>query len=133
MPIIVIFDGVCNLCNGVVTWIIPRDTANHVRFAALQSLAGQRLLQAHAIDTAHTDSVIVIDGNHVFVESDAALRICHYLRWPWPLLRHLHIIPRPWRDTVYRWVARNRYRWFGKQAQCMLLLPAHAQRFVIDD
>lgn len=132
MPIIVIFDGVCNLCNGVVAWIIPRDPANHVHFAALQSPAGQRLLQAHAIDTAYTDSVIVIDGNHIFVESDAALRICHYLRWPWPLLRHLHIIPRPWRDTIYRWVARNRYRWFGRRDHCMLPTPENAKRFLVD-
>jgi len=133
VAIVVIFDGVCNLCNGVVTWIIPRDPDQHVRFVALQSPAGQRLLQQYVIDSALTDSVIVIDGSTVFVESDAALRICHYLRWPWPLLRHLHIIPRAWRDIVYRWVARNRYRWFGTQAECMLPAPAHAKRFLNDD
>jgi predicted DCC family thiol-disulfide oxidoreductase YuxK len=133
MSIIVIFDGVCNLCNGVVKWIIPRDPANHVRFAALQSAAGQRLLRQYQIDPTRTDSVIVIAGDAVFIESDAALRICHYLRWPWPLFRYLHIIPRRWRDAIYRWVARNRYHWFGKQDQCMLPLPAHQQRFITDD
>lgn len=132
MSIIIIFDGVCNLCNGVVSWIIPRDPAQRIQFAPLQSAAGQRLLQNHAVDTTTLDSVIVIDGDAVFVESDAALRICQDLRWPWPLLRHLRIIPRAWRDTIYRWVARNRYRWFGRRAQCMLPSPTHAKRFLID-
>jgi predicted DCC family thiol-disulfide oxidoreductase YuxK len=132
VSIIVIFDGVCNLCNGVVRWIIPRDPAQRIRFAALQSPAGQRLLQQHAVDTTTLDSVIVIDGDAVLVESDAALRICHVLRGPWPLLRHLQIIPRAWRDTIYRWVARNRYRWFGRREQCMLPSPTHKQRFIDD-
>ena len=132
MPAIVIFDGVCNLCNGVVTWIIPRDPTNRIKFAALQSAAGQRLLQHHEIDRAAIDSVIVIDGDNLFIESDAALRICHYLRWPWPLLGYLHIIPGGWRDTVYRWVAHNRYHWFGRRAQCMIPTPDRVQRFLID-
>ncbi|MFZ9858286.1 MAG: thiol-disulfide oxidoreductase DCC family protein [Roseiflexaceae bacterium] len=132
MSIIVMFDGVCNLCNGVVRWIIPRDPTNQVRFAALQSAVGQRLLQQHTLDTTALDSVIVLDGDTVFVESDAALRICQALRWPWPLLYYLRIIPRRWRDTIYRWIARNRYRWFGRREQCMLPSPEHAQRFVED-
>ncbi|MFN5060417.1 MAG: thiol-disulfide oxidoreductase DCC family protein [Chloroflexota bacterium] len=132
MSIIVIFDGVCNLCNGVVRWIIPRDPAHRIRFAALQSAVGQRLLHKHAIDINTLDSVIVIDGDTVFVESDAALRICHSLRWPWPILRHLRIIPRAWRDAIYRWVARNRYRWFGRREQCMLPSPTQKQRFIDD-
>jgi predicted DCC family thiol-disulfide oxidoreductase YuxK len=132
MSIVVIFDGVCNLCNGVVRWIIPRDPTNRVRFTALQSVAGQRLLQQHTIDATTIDSVIVVDGDTVFVESDAALRICRYLRWPWPLLQYLRIIPRTWRDSIYRWVARNRYRWFGRREQCMLPTPEHVQRFVED-
>lgn len=132
MSIIVMFDGVCNLCNGVVRWVIPRNPSNNIKFAALQSVAGQRLLQNHIIDTSAIDSVIVVDGDTVFVESDAALRICQDLRWPWPLLRYLRIIPRALRDTIYRWVARNRYRWFGRRDQCMLPSPAHVQRFIPD-
>lgn len=132
MSIIVIFDGVCNLCNGVVTWLIPRDPANHIKFTALQSAAGQRLLQHNVIDLADIDSVIVVDGDRIFVESDAALRICRVLRWPWPLLSHLHVVPRAWRDAIYRWVARNRYRWFGRRDQCMLPAPENAQRFLVD-
>lgn len=132
MSIIVVFDGVCNLCNGVVTWIIPRDPAQHVRFAASQSAAGQKLLYNHGIDASHTDSVFVIDGDQIYRESDAALIICGYLRQPWPLLRHLRIIPRSWRDAVYRWVARNRYRWFGRRDQCMFPSPIHAHRFLAD-
>ncbi len=132
MPIIVVFDGVCNLCNDVVTWIIPRDPHQHIRFAALQSAAGQRLLQHHALNAVQLDSVIVVEGDAVFVESDAALRICRALRWPWRLLSAMHVIPRAWRDAVYRWVARNRYRWFGRKAQCMLPSSRHKQRFLDD-
>lgn len=132
MSIIVLFDGVCNLCNGVVTWIIPRDPTSQIKFAALQSPAGQRIMQQHNFDSSQTDSVIVVDGDMVFSESDAVLKICQHLCAPWPLLRYLRIIPRAWRNTMYRWVARNRYRWFGRRDHCMLPTPDRIARFIND-
>lgn len=133
MPILVIFDGICNLCNGAVQWIIRRDPTMNIRFVALQSPKAQQILRNHGINGHTIESIIVIDTERVYSESDAALRICRYLRWPWPIIYHLRIIPRPWRDAIYRWIARNRYRWFGKRVQCMIPTPTQQNRFLGDD
>ena len=127
---IVLFDGVCNLCNGVVRWIIPRDPNTHISFAALQSAIGQELATQHGVDAQQLESLVVIDGARVYTASSAALHICTALTWPWPLFTHLRIIPVRWRDALYRIVARNRYRWFGKRDHCMIPTPNHMQRFL---
>ncbi len=127
---IVLFDGVCNLCNGVVRWIILRDASAHISFAALQSPTGQELAAQHGIDAHQLESLVVIDGLQVYTASTAALHICTALDWPWPLFSRLHIVPISWRDALYRVVARNRYRWFGKRDHCMIPTPEQIRRFL---
>jgi len=123
---VVLFDGVCNLCNGAVQFIIRRDLHARFQFAALQSEAAAKLLR-----TGPTlDSFVLMEGDRVFTKSAAALRIARGLRFPWPLLFIFWLIPRPLRDLVYDWVASHRYAWFGKRDSCMLPTPELRQRFL---
>jgi predicted DCC family thiol-disulfide oxidoreductase YuxK len=128
---IVLFDGVCNLCNRSVQFVIRRDRNDRFRFASLQGEMGRKLLAERGIDTATTDSIILIDpGVAWYVKSDAALEIARGLKgYGWlPLL--FGWLPRPLRDAAYDLVARNRYRWFGKQEQCMVPSPELRTRFL---
>lgn len=130
-PIIVLFDGVCNLCNGVVRFIVHHDPEGRFRFAAQQSEVGQALLRRYGVasNQALADSVVVIAGGRVLLESDAALEILRHLpgyRWLYGL-RHL---PRPLRDGLYRLVARHRYRLFGRQKSCLVPTPELRERFL---
>lgn len=127
---VVLFDGVCNLCNGSVQFILKRDPQARFRFASLQSDAGRSLLQEHGLDPEALSSVVVIDGGQAWRESSAALRIARYLPGGWKLLRIFTLVPRPLRDAVYRWIARNRYRWFGKMETCWLPTPELKGRFL---
>ena len=125
---IVLFDGVCNLCNSSVHFIIARDPAARFRFAALDSAAGQRLLAESGLSGSL--SVVLIENGRAYTRSAAALRIARRLRFPWPLLYALIVVPRPLRDAVYDWIARNRYRWFGKREVCMTPTPELRSRFL---
>lgn len=125
---VVLFDGVCNLCNAAVRFIIRRDPGGRLRFAALQSEAAAVLLAAQAEPLP--DSIVLVEGGRVFTRSAAALRIARRLRFPWPLLYALIVVPRPLRDAVYGWIARNRYRWFGRSDQCMVPTPELRARFL---
>jgi predicted DCC family thiol-disulfide oxidoreductase YuxK len=127
---IVLFDGVCNLCSASVQFILRRDSGARFRFASLQSAAGQELLARLGIDSQGIDSVVVIEGDRWFKESDAALRVAWHLGGPWRLLTVLRLIPRPLRDRAYRLIARNRYRWFGKKETCWLPTPELQGRFL---
>ncbi len=117
---VLLFDGVCNLCNRAVAFIVRRDPAARVRFASLQSPAGRERLRAHGLPEDHIDSLVLIDQGQAWQRSDAALRVAGYLRPPWSWLRALRVLPRPLRDGLYRWIARHRYRWFGKREACMV-------------
>lgn len=117
---IILFDGVCNLCNGAVVFIIKRDKKNVFKFAALQSEIGQQLISKFNIDTSKVDSIILIDGEKHYEKSSAALRIAKYLSGAYPLLFGFMILPKFIRDSVYDYIARNRYRWFGKRESCMI-------------
>src|SRR6476660_9125998 len=92
---VVLFDGVCNLCNGFVRFVIPRDPLGHVRFAALQSEAARRLMAPTGVTPGDADSIVLVEGERAFVRSEAALRIARQLRFPWPLLYGLVVVPRP--------------------------------------
>jgi predicted DCC family thiol-disulfide oxidoreductase YuxK len=127
---IVLFDGVCNLCSGSVQFIIRRDPAGRFRFASLQSPAGQELQTRLGMDPQALDSVILVEGDHWYKESDAALRIARGMKGAWKLLTAFRLIPRPLRDAAYRLIARNRYRWFGKQETCWLPTPELRERFL---
>lgn len=125
-----LFDGVCNVCNRSVDFIIERDPSGHFRFAALQSEAARPLLERCALPAEFLDNIVLVEDDACYVRSTAALRIVRHLRRPWPLLYVLLLIPRPVRDVAYTWFARNRYRWFGKQQSCRLPNPELADRFL---
>ena len=127
---VLLFDGICNLCNRAVAFIVRRDPAGKVRFAPLQSNAGRALLQAHGLPENHIESLVLIDEGRAWLAGDAALRVAGYLRAPWPGLRILRILPKPLRDAMYRWIARNRYRWFGQRVACMVPDASLKDRFL---
>jgi predicted DCC family thiol-disulfide oxidoreductase YuxK len=127
---VVLFDGVCNLCAGIVRFVIARDPKAHFQFAALTSDSASRALQSARVSGPLPDSLVVIDEGRIFTRSDAALRIARELRFPWPLVCALIVIPRPIRDWAYDLIARHRYRWFGRQDACMVPTPAIRARFL---
>ncbi len=127
---IVLFDGVCNLCNGIVRFVIARDPHGRFRFAALQSDAGRRVIAAAGVTGPLPDSIILVHEGRVHVRSGAALRIAKGLRFPWPLMFIAIIVPPILRDWVYDLIARRRYGWFGKSATCMMPTPELLERFL---
>jgi predicted DCC family thiol-disulfide oxidoreductase YuxK len=127
---VVLFDGVCNLCNGTVRFVMPRDPAGYFQFASLGSEPANRVLEAAHAEGSLPDSVVLVEDGRVFTRSDAALRIVRRLAFPWPLLWGFVIVPRLIRDALYDFVARNRYRWFGTRDSCLLPLPGYADRFL---
>jgi predicted DCC family thiol-disulfide oxidoreductase YuxK len=127
---IVFFDGVCNLCNGSVQFIIARDPSNYFRFASLQSAAAERLLAEHGYDAGSLSSVILLENGRMYERSTAALRIARRLAGGWWMLSVFTIVPRGVRDAIYEWIASNRYRWFGRRDECMIPTPEMRSRFV---
>ena len=127
---VVLFDGVCNLCNALVRFVIARDPNAHFQFAALTSDAAKRLLQAAGASSALPDSVVLVDEGRVFIRSDAALRIARRLRFPWRLAYTLRIVPRGLRDRLYDLIVSRRYRWFGRRDSCLVPSPAIRKRFL---
>ena len=116
----VVFDGMCNLCSAVVDFIAARDPRNAFAFVPMQSPRGQQLLEAHGVSVDQVDTFLLISNDDALVRSDAAIAIASELRRPWNLLATLRLVPRPIRDRVYSFVAKNRYRWCGKRATCKL-------------
>jgi predicted DCC family thiol-disulfide oxidoreductase YuxK len=129
--VIVLFDGVCNLCNGTVRFAYARDPAARLRFAPLQSAVGRRLIAGAGLPAAQSlDSLVVVERGTLRRRSDAALAIARHLRWPWPLLGALAVVPRALRDAVYDLIARRRYLWFGRSAACPMPPPGLRGRFL---
>lgn len=127
--VIVFFDGVCNLCNGAVQFILKREKQQQLKFAALQSQAFSRL--ARPLMTAVPDSIIFFAAGKLATESDAILQISRYLKQPWRALGYMgYVFPRWLRNPLYRFIARNRYRWFGRKESCYLPTPALRSRFL---
>lgn len=127
---IILFDGVCNLCNSSVVFVIKRDKKDVFRFAALQSEVGQELVARYNIDTTDTDSIILIDSDTVFVKSTAGLKITTHLSGGYPLLYAFMIVPNFIRNWVYDYVARNRYKWYGRKDSCMIPTPELQAKFL---
>lgn len=130
---VVLFDGVCNLCNASVDFVIERDPQARFRFASLQSEAARRLLGPLGYDlgTGDPDSIVLVEDGRVYDRSSAALRIARRLGGFWRLLYVFMAVPRPLRDLVYRWIARNRYRWFGRTEACRMPTPELKRRFLV--
>ena len=129
-PYLVLFDGVCNLCNGSVLFIVDRDKASRFSFAPLQSPLGQQLCTRFGLPTQHYDSLVLVEHGKVFLRSTSALRIARHLRFPWFLLAAGLLLPRFLRDPFYNLIARNRYRWFGKEESCRIPTPDLRKRFL---
>lgn len=127
---IVIFDGVCNLCNWSVRFIIERDSRSVFKFASVQSAIGEKLLREYAIPFTEPKSVILLKNGQIHEKSSAALEIAAELDGFWRVLVILRLIPRPVRDFIYNWIARNRYRWFGKREVCMVPTTDQKARFL---
>ena len=127
---VVLFDGVCNLCNGIVRFIIERDPHGRVQFAPLQSKAATSLLAQHPDHAVLPDSVVLVDDGELYVKSTAALRVARRLRFPWPLFWIFIVVPRPLRDLIYDFIARHRYGWFGKRDTCMVPTKEVMDRFL---
>lgn len=117
---IVLFDGMCNLCNGAVDFILKRDRKKQFQYVALQSEEGKKLVDKYHIPS-EIDSVILLKDKQVFTESDAAIEIGKMLPVPWKWAGIFRIIPLKIRNSVYRWIARHRYRWFGKRTSCRVV------------
>lgn len=135
MPATILFDGVCNLCNGFVQFVIRHDPAGRFTFAALQSEASRQLLAAHGLSVpapaADPESVLLVEDGRLYSHSAAVLRIARHLGGGWALLAApAWLLPTAARDAAYRFVARNRYRWFGRQQECLLPTPALRARFL---
>ena len=128
---VILFDGVCTLCNGFVRFVIARDPAARFQFGSLQSAAAQRLLASGAAPPVTVpDSLVLVEDGRLWTRSTAALRIARRLAFPWPLAYACIAVPRPLRDGVYDLVARHRYRWFGRQEVCMAPPPGLSRRFL---
>jgi len=130
MDNIVIFDGVCNLCNWSVLFIIKRDSRGIFTFASAQSETGEEILSRFEINTPEPESVFLLQNNKLLKQSSAALTIAAELDGFWKYLALLRVIPRPLRDIIYDWIARNRYRWFGKRDICMMPNKEIENRFL---
>ncbi|KMY53369.1 thiol-disulfide oxidoreductase [Bacillus sp. FJAT-27231] len=126
---VVLFDGECNFCDSSVQFIIKNDPKGMFHFASLQSDTGQELLKKHHVPS-DIDSMILIEGDKVYYKSAAALRICRHLKGAWKLLYAFIIVPRPIRNIAYDFIAKNRYKWFGKKESCMLPSLSVRARFI---
>lgn len=125
---VVVFDGDCVLCSANARFILRHDRRGHFRLATMQSGAGAALMARFGIDPLDPETFILVEGDRVRRNSDAALAIAEGLGWPWNALGALRIVPRALRDAIYRLVARNRYRWFGRRERCFVPTPEQADR-----
>lgn len=126
---IILFDGVCNLCSSSVQFIIAHNSKGNIKFASLQSDFGQAQLIEYKLPL-EVRTIVLIKEGQPFTKSSAVLEICKELNGLYPLLSFFKIIPRPLCDWVYDFVARNRYKWFGKKNQCWLPTPDLQSRFI---
>lgn len=127
---ILLFDGVCNLCASAVQFVLKRNKKENIYFASLQSNIGQQLMQQHQLDSTVINSLVYIENGKAYSKSTGALRMAKQLSGLWPLLYGFIIVPPFIRNVVYNWVAKNRYRWFGKQETCWLPQPKWNARFL---
>lgn len=129
---VILFDGVCNLCNASIDFIIQRDKNDIFLVGALQEKPGMQILSQFNVDPEYLDSLVLVENYEIFLKSDAALRIAKNLSGLWPGFYPLIYLPRGFRNAVYDWIARNRYRWFGKKNTCRIPSPEEASKFLSD-
>lgn len=127
---IIVFDAQCLLCSGWVRFLLARPGGAHIRFASMQGATGGRLLAEAGLNPEDLQTLLVLDRGRSWQETAAILRVLDALGWPWKLAWAGWIVPAPLRDAAYRWVARHRYRLFGRSDSCMLPRPQDAARFL---
>ncbi|MCH7409195.1 DCC1-like thiol-disulfide oxidoreductase family protein [Belliella sp. DSM 111904] len=127
---IVLFDGVCNLCNSAIDFIIRNDKKNRFKVGALQDDRVKEILKNYQIDETYLDSLILVSGDQVYYRSTAALKIAKNLSGLWPILYGFIILPSFVRDPIYDWIAKNRYKWFGKKETCRLPTEEEKAKFI---
>jgi predicted DCC family thiol-disulfide oxidoreductase YuxK len=129
MEPILLFDGVCNYCNRMVNFAIRNDKKGKIKFAPLQSTAGEKLRQEFNVSPT-ADTIILIENGKAYTYATAAIRVCRYLDWPAKILYAFIIFPSFFTQPIYKWIARNRYKWFGKKDTCMIPTPMVKNRFL---
>ena len=127
---ILLFDGVCTLCDRAVQFVVDRDSGAVFRFASLQSDAGRKLAADRGLDASRLDTLVLIDGPAALTRSTAVLGVARYLGPPWSWAVALRVVPRPMRDAAYDVVSRNRLRWFGQRTACRVPTPDLRHRFL---
>ncbi len=127
---VLLFDGVCNMCNATVQRVLLHDRSQKIQFAALQSDAGRQLLAEYGLDKVYLDSLVYIEHGKVYTHSTGALRLAKQMGGAYQFLYIFIIVPAFVRDAVYRFVARNRYSWFGRRESCMLPRAEWRERFL---
>ncbi|MFN5983788.1 MAG: thiol-disulfide oxidoreductase DCC family protein [Fluviicola sp.] len=127
---IVYFDGVCNLCESSVQFIIRKNKQKNIQFASLQGSHGQAFLKENNFDTSEFSSLVYVENGKIYTKSSGALRITKQLKGLWPMMICFLIIPKFIRDGVYTYVAKNRYKWYGKKTSCWLPTPELKKRFL---
>lgn len=127
---IILFDGICNLCNSSVNFILKRDKKKQFLFASLQSDAAENILLHHKHKKNGLNSIIFIHRGKLYEKSSAVLSILGLMGMPWRLFSVGYILPLSWRDSLYDYIAQNRYKWFGKKESCIMMIPAYKNRFI---
>lgn len=128
---IILFDGVCNLCDATVQFLIKRDTKDVFRFVAIQSDLGQDIIKHIGIDISKTDSIILYEpGTAYYYKAEAALKIGKELGGLYSLLNIFNVVPKALSNSIYDFVARNRYKWYGKRDACMIPTPQMKAKFL---
>lgn len=130
---IILFDGVCTLCNASIDFILKRDHKNRFLVGALQEPVSKKVLSNFQVDDSYLDSLVLVENGKVYFRSTAALRIAKKLNRPWPLFYFLIAIPAFIRDPVYNWIGKNRYRWFGKKSTCRIPTSEEKQKFLSEE
>ena len=131
---IILFDGVCNLCNGSVVFVLHNEPVPVFKFASVQSEAGKELLRWCGLPDDYAEAVVLIEDGKMYLGSTAALKIGQSLKFPWSLLSYSgFVFPEFFRDWVYRQIAKHRYRWFGKREVCMVPTEKLKDRFLLSD
>ncbi len=127
---IVFFDGICNLCNASIDFIIKRDFKNQFLVGALQDDFSKEILSGHQVRQDYLDSLVLLDDDRIFYKSTAALKISRELSGLWPIFYPLIFLPKWIRDPIYDFIGKNRYRWFGKKNTCRIPTPEEKAKFL---
>lgn len=130
---IIFFDGVCNLCNASIDFVIQRDKDNKYLVGALQDEVSKKILSQFSVDKNYLDSIVLLEANQIFYKSTAALKIAKNLSGLWPLLYPLIFLPVGFRDYFYNWIGKNRYKWYGKKSTCRLPTKEEQDKFLTQE